>query len=183
MWEGGLARGAYFHLFDLRPFVYLALAMSTPENPQPVTIAQIKSEADLMQALAIREVVFIEEQHVPEGIERDAEDARAYHVLAFQGGHAIGTGRLVMLPEPPPGQSGKWAQVGRMAVLQAHRKAKVGSLLLSTLEDEARRRGVDGIMLHAQLYALEFYKKRGYVPVGAVFEEAGIEHLEMHKTL
>ncbi|XXF81618.1 GNAT family N-acetyltransferase [Myxococcaceae bacterium GXIMD 01537] len=159
------------------------MAMPTPENPQPVTIAQIQTEADLMQALAIREVVFIEEQHVPEGIERDAEDAKAYHVLAFQAGHAIGTGRLVMLPQPPPGQQGTWAQVGRMAVLQAHRKAKVGTLLLTTLEDEARRRGVGGIMLHSQLYALEFYKRHGYVPVGAVFEEAGIEHLEMHKKL
>jgi predicted GNAT family N-acyltransferase len=112
--------------------VYLALAMPNPENPQPVTIAQIKSEADLFQALAIREVVFIEEQHVPEGIERDAEDAKAYHVLAFQGGHAIGTGRLVMLPEPPPGETGTWAQIGRMAVLKAHRKARVGALLLTT---------------------------------------------------
>lgn len=157
--------------------------MPTPENPQPVTIAQVKNEADLMQALAIREVVFIEEQHVPEGIERDAEDSKAFHVLAFQGGHAIGTGRLVMLPEPPPGQEGKWAQIGRMAVLQSHRKARVGSMLLTTLEEEARRREVNGIMLHAQLFALEFYKKHGYVPVGAVFQEAGIEHLEMHKRL
>jgi predicted GNAT family N-acyltransferase len=157
--------------------------MSTPENPQPVTIAQIQNEADLFQALAIREVVFIEEQAVPEGIERDAEDARAYHVLAFQGGHAIGTGRLVTLPEPPPGETGKWAQIGRMAVLKAHRKANVGSMLLTSLEDEARRRGVNGIMLHSQVYALEFYKKHGYEQLGEVFQEAGIEHLEMRKKL
>ena len=157
--------------------------MSTPVNPQPVTIAQIKGEAELFQALAIREVVFIEEQHVPEGIERDAEDAKAYHVLAFQGGHAIGTGRLVMLAEPPPGERGTWAQIGRMAVLKAHRKARVGALLLTALEDEARRRGVNGVLLHSQLYALEFYKKQGYEPLGAVFKEAGTDHLEMRKTL
>ena len=155
--------------------------MSNPDTPQPVTISQIKSEAELFQALAIREVVFIEEQPVPEGIERDAEDARAYHVLAFQGGHAIGTGRLVMLPEPPPGDSGKWAKVGRMAVLQSHRKARVGGRLLQALEQEARARGVEGIVLHSQLYALEFYKKMGYAPRGEVFEEAGIDHLEMRK--
>jgi predicted GNAT family N-acyltransferase len=155
--------------------------MADSENTQPVVITQIQNEAELFQALAIREVVFIEEQHVPEGIERDAEDAKAYHVLAFQGGHAIGTGRLVMLPQPPEGQTGTWAQIGRMAVLQAHRKAHVGSKLLDTLETEARKRGVSGIMLHAQLFALEFYKKRGYEPVGSVFMEAGIEHLEMHK--
>jgi predicted GNAT family N-acyltransferase len=157
--------------------------MTTTDTTQPVTIQQIKSEAELFQALAIREVVFIEEQHVPEGIERDAEDARAYHVLAFQGGHAVGTGRLVVLPQPPQGRSGPWAQVGRMAVLKAHRKAHIGSRLLQALEDEARRQGVKGLMLHAQLYALDFYKKRGYEPVGAVFEEAGIPHLEMLKSL
>lgn len=157
--------------------------MSDSETSQPVTISPIQNEGELFQALAIREVVFIEEQHVPEGIERDAEDAKAYHVLAFQGGHAIGTGRLVMLPQPPPGQSGTWAQIGRMAVLQAHRKAHVGSKLLETLEEEAKRRGVTGIKLHAQLFALEFYKKRGYEPLGAVFMEAGIEHLEMQKKL
>ncbi len=157
--------------------------MSNPDNPQPVTIAQIRSEAELFQALAIREVVFIEEQHVPEGIERDAEDAKAYHVLAFQGGHAIGTGRLVMLPEPPPGEKGTWAKIGRMAVLKAHRKANVGGRLLAALEEEARGRGVQGIVLNSQLYALEFYKKKGYTPWGEVFDEAGIEHLEMRKKL
>ena len=155
----------------------------TSPDPAPLTIAPIQNEAELMQALAIREVVFIEEQHVPEGIERDAEDARAYHVLAIQGGHAIGTGRLVMLSMPPHGQTGTWAQVGRMAVLQAHRKGRVGSRLLETLETEARRRGVNGILLHSQLYALEFYKKQGYEPVGPVFREASIEHIEMQKKL
>ena len=155
--------------------------MSDSENTQAVTLVPIKDEAELFQALAIREVVFIEEQHVPEGIERDAEDAKAYHVLAFQGGHAIGTGRLVMLAQPPEGQSGTWAQIGRMAVLQSHRKAKVGSKLLLTLEDEARRRNVAGILLHAQLFALEFYKKHGYEAVGSVFMEGGIEHLAMQK--
>jgi predicted GNAT family N-acyltransferase len=157
--------------------------MSNVDPRQEVKIVPIKGEGELLQALAIREVVFIEEQHVPEGIERDAEDAKAYHVLAFQGGHAIGTGRLVMLNEPPSGEIGTWAQIGRMAVLKAHRKARVGALLLTTLEDEARRRGVNGILLHSQLYALEFYKKQGYEPQGAVFQEAGIDHLEMRKKL
>ncbi len=157
--------------------------MAMESTRSDVTIAPVRNEGELFQSLAIREVVFIEEQHVPETVERDAEDANAFHVLAFQGGHAIGTGRLVMLPSPPPGEQGKWAQVGRMAVLQSHRKEGIGSKLMTTLEDEARRRGVTGIILHAQLYALEFYKKHGYVPVGAVFEEAGMPHLEMHKKL
>ena len=146
-----------------------------------LVIAQVKNEAELFQALAIREVVFIEEQHVPETIERDAEDARAHHLLAFADGHAIGTGRLVVLPRPPEGETGTWGQIGRMAVLQSERKHGVGNLLLRELEGEARRRGLTGVLVHAQLYALGFYEHHGYQPVGAVFEEAGIDHVEARK--
>ena len=148
-----------------------------------LVINRITDEAELFQALAIREVVFIEEQHVPETVERDAEDARAYHLLAIAEGHAIGTGRLVVLPSAPKGEMGTWGQIGRMAVLQSHRKNGVGNLLLAELEDEARRRGLTGVLVHSQLYALGFYERHGYKPVGAVFLEAGIEHVEARKRL
>src|SRR5437867_4236524 len=143
----------------------------SPREPVSTNIVPVAGEGELMQALAIREVVFIEEQHVPETIERDAEDASAYHVLAMQGGHAVGTGRLVMLNKIPAGEGGKWAQIGRMAVLQAVRKSGVGSYLLTALETEAKRREVAGILLHAQLTAMEFYQRHGYEPYGAVFQE------------
>ena len=157
--------------------------MSNVEPRQEVKIVPVSGEGELLQALAIREIVFIEEQHVPEGIERDAEDANAFHVLAIQGGHAIGTGRLVILAEPLPGETGKWGRIGRMAVLQANRKGGVGTRLLEALETEARRRGVTGVVLHAQLYSLDFYKRHGYQPIGAAFEEAGMPHLQMVKKL
>ncbi|HEX4621979.1 MAG TPA: GNAT family N-acetyltransferase, partial [Myxococcaceae bacterium] len=95
----------------------------------------------------------------------------------------IGTGRLVMLVAPPPDEIGRLAQIGRMAVLQANRKQGVGSVLLRALENEARKREVIGVLLHAQLIALEFYKRHDYQPVGAVFEEAGMPHLQMQKKL
>jgi predicted GNAT family N-acyltransferase len=157
--------------------------MASPAPRQPVQVTPIRTEAELFQALAIREVVFIEEQHVPEGIERDAEDAKAFHLLAMMGGHAVGTGRLVTLANAPEGESGSWAKVGRMAVLQSHRKDGVGSMLLKELEAEAKRQGAVGIVLHAQLYAQGFYKRHGYEPHGPVFVEAGIDHVEMKKRL
>jgi predicted GNAT family N-acyltransferase len=151
--------------------------------PPQIVISQVKNEAELMQALAIREVVFIEEQSVPEALERDEDDAKAYHVLAMAGGHAVGTGRLVELSQAPDGETGRWGRVGRMAVLQAYRKQHVGSQLLEKLETEAKARKLVGIMLHAQLSAMDFYKRHGYSPHGAQFEEAGMPHLEMKKTL
>jgi len=153
----------------------------TASADSTLVIAQIKDEAELFQALAIREVVFIEEQHVPETVERDAEDARAYHVLAFAEGHAVGTGRLVALPRPPHGETGSWGQIGRMAVLQSHREHGVGTLLLNSLEAEALRRGMSGVLVHSQLYALGFYERHGYKTVGAVFKEAGTDHVEARK--
>jgi predicted GNAT family N-acyltransferase len=152
-------------------------------DTKEIVIKPVENEGELFQALAIREVVFIEEQSVPESLERDAEDATAYHVLALRKGHAIGTGRLVALPHPPEGETGAWGRVGRMAVLHNERKAGVGRKLLDALEAEAARRKMVGILLHAQLSAMEFYKKHGYEPHGAVFEEAGMPHLEMKKRL
>jgi predicted GNAT family N-acyltransferase len=153
------------------------------ETEASIVIAPVKNEGELMQALALREIVFIEEQSVPESMERDADDATAHHVLAFAGRHPVGTGRLVVLATAPEGEVGKWGRIGRMAVLQAHRRSRIGSKLLDALETEARKRGLDGIMLHAQLSAMDFYKRHGYVPNGAVFEEAGMPHLEMKRRL
>jgi predicted GNAT family N-acyltransferase len=155
----------------------------TGDTAKEVLIKPVENEGELMQALAIREIVFIEEQSVPESLERDADDVNAFHVLAMDGKHAIGTGRLVNLSQAPAGESGAWGRVGRMAVLQSNRKGGTGSRLLKALEAEAQKRKLSGILLHAQLSAMEFYKRHGYEPHGAVFEEAGMPHLEMKKKL
>lgn len=157
--------------------------MATSPNNQGLRIEKVKDEGDLASALAIREIVFIEEQRVPESLERDEEDARAYHVLAYDGLHAVGTGRLVTLAAPPEKESGKWGQIGRMAVLVAARKKGVGRKILDTLELEARRLGLVGIVLHAQLHAHEFYLQAGYADSSAIFDEAGMPHVEMRKRL
>jgi len=148
-----------------------------------IRFVPVDNPGDLAQALAIREVVFIEEQAVPETLERDEEDARAFHILAYDGKHAIGTGRLVDLGQAPDGAAGHWGKIGRMAVLASHRKGGTGSQLLERLESEARRRGMNGIVLHAQVHAHPFYAKHGYQSFGPQFEEAGMPHVQMRKTL
>jgi predicted GNAT family N-acyltransferase len=148
-----------------------------------IRIVPVDNPGDLAQALAIREVVFIEEQAVPETLERDEEDARAFHVLAYDGKHAIGTGRLVDLAQQPEGASGHWGKIGRMAILASNRKGGTGTQVLERLEAEARRRGMNGIVLHAQVHAHKFYVKHGYQSFGPEFEEAGMPHVQMRKLL
>ena len=51
------------------------------------------------------------------------------------------------------------------------------------LMDAAQHRGDKQVILHAQCSAEGFYKRSGFKPHGAVFEEAGIAHIEMVKSL
>jgi predicted GNAT family N-acyltransferase len=153
------------------------------EVPTELQIVPTRGPGDLAAALAIREVVFIEEQAVPQDIERDDQDETAFHVLAMLGGHAVGTGRLVAKQQPPPGEKGRWGRVGRMAVLAAHRNEGIGRRILQALEDRAREVTLEGIVLHAQVLSKGFYEREGYQAFGPIFSEAGMPHVKMHKSL
>ncbi len=65
----------------------------------------------------------------------------------------------------------------RMAVERPYRGAGVGRRLLEAAEDEARRQGASGMLLHAQRRAEDFYAAEGYVAEGETFIEEGIEHV------
>ena len=66
-----------------------------------------------------------------------------------------------------------------MAVHRGARGAGVGRLVLDALVQAAHARGDRTAVLHAQCSALDFYVRAGFAPHGAVFEEAGIAHMEM----
>jgi predicted GNAT family N-acyltransferase len=121
----------------------------------------------------IRFAIFVGEQNVPAGIELDDKDAACVHAIAYdEAGKAVGTGRL--LPD---------GHIGRMAVVKEWRRRGVGAALLEALVEEARRRGHQEVVLSAQLQALEFYRGEGFVAEGKVYEDAGILHQQMRKTL
>ncbi|MEJ8853213.1 YbgC/FadM family acyl-CoA thioesterase [Variovorax robiniae] len=125
----------------------------------------------------LRREVFVEEQRVPLDMELDAQDPVAVHGVARNRlGRVIATGRLVV---EAPGVG----RIGRMAVHRAMRGGGHGAAVLRLLEDAARARGDREITLSAQRSAEAFYLRRGYVPAGEPFEEAGIAHIEMRRTL
>ncbi|MDX5411074.1 MAG: GNAT family N-acetyltransferase [Thauera sp.] len=123
--------------------------------------------------LPVRTAVFVVEQGVPESIERDAMDAVSRHAIARDvSGSVVATGRL--LPD---------GHIGRMAVLAALRGAGVGAAVLQALMAEAVRQGLTEVVLNAQVHALDFYRRLGFVERGEVFLEAGIEHRTMRRSL
>ena len=129
------------------------------------------------EARAIRTAVFIEEQRIPRELEWDDADAGAVHAIATNRfGLALATGRLL---RESPGV----ARIGRMAALQAVRGGGVGRAVLEALMQAARERGDAEVLLHAQTSAQPFYARAGFLPIGPVFEEAGIAHIEMSRRL
>lgn len=128
-------------------------------------------------ALALRHQVFVEEQGVPKEIEHDEFDLVAEHVVIFnQMNLPVATGRLL------PAQGGI-SRIGRMAVNRVLRGSGLGEMVLQALLDKASSRGDLEVVLHAQTSAQDFYAKCGFKPDGAMFEEAGIEHITMRKRL
>jgi len=128
-------------------------------------------------ARLIREAVFVQEQRIPIELEWDEADAECLHAVAFDAdGRALATGRLL---EHVPGV----AKIGRMAVLREARGLGAGRAVLDALMQGARELGYREALLHAQMTAKGFYLRAGFEPRGAEFDEAGIRHVEMIKTL
>lgn len=123
--------------------------------------------------LNLRKIVFIVEQNVSPEEEFDGLDDTSWHWLVNdKHGRAIGTGRLL--------RSG---QIGRMAVLEAHRGEGIGAAVLGIVIEKARTLGFDEVFLNAQVHAIGFYEKAGFTETGEGFDEAGIAHQKMTQQL
>lgn len=129
---------------------------------------------------AIRHEVFVVEQDVPADLEWDGKDARAVHVLA----EGAGTGRLLIGEDAAKKNGGdpRYAVLGRLAVLKSARGTGVGARLVRALEAEARRLGLRGVYLEAQVHAIAFYERLDYTAFGPRFKDAGIMHRAMRRT-
>jgi predicted GNAT family N-acyltransferase len=123
--------------------------------------------------LDLRDVVFIQEQDVPEQRERDGLDVDCWHVLARDdSGRPVGCGRLTSAHK-----------IGRMAVLREWRGQGVGVALLRELIARARAQGWPDVALDAQVGAIGFYEREGFIAYGEEFEDAGLVHRAMRLSL
>jgi predicted GNAT family N-acyltransferase len=123
----------------------------------------------------LRTAVFVDEQGVDASLEFDGLDDAAIHIAFADRDSAVGTTRILM--------SGDVARVGRMAVDASRRRQGLGRRLVGAALDVARLQGAAEAVLHAQSHARGFYESMGFSAEGAVFEEAGIEHVAMRRVL
>jgi predicted GNAT family N-acyltransferase len=121
---------------------------------------------------AIRNAVFIDEQHIDPELEFDGLDESAIHALVAVDNKYVGTGR--MLDD---------GHIGRIAILKDYRGRGLGARVVLALVAEAAHRGYPRVYLGAQTHAIDFYTGLGFTPFGEEFMDAGIPHLSMEKTL
>jgi predicted GNAT family N-acyltransferase len=141
----------------------------------PPAVVQVGSLAALGDAFtacqAIRREVFVEGQGIDPAIDDDGRDPDALHALARVLDQPVGAARARPVP-------GAW-KVERVSVRAPWRGHGVGAALMDALEAHARSTPTPDIYLHAQGPVIEFYRRRGYLPDGEPFVEAGIPHLAM----
>ncbi|MEO7072152.1 MAG: GNAT family N-acetyltransferase [Rhodanobacter sp.] len=122
---------------------------------------------------ALRQEVFVLGQNVPKAREQDGLDGDCQHVLARdETGVAIGCARM-----------DAHGKIGRMAVREPWRGRGVGAAMLRELVALARSRGAGQVTLAAQLSALGFYVRGGFIAFGEEFEDAGMPHRMMRLDL
>jgi tRNA(adenine34) deaminase len=120
----------------------------------------------------IRFEVFVEEQKVPSDEEVDKYDPVSIHAIAWVDGVAAACGRL--LPD---------GHIGRMAVRKPFRGKNIGAAVLEHLIERARQRGDREAVLSAQMHAIGFYERFGFVAYGPEYLDCDIPHRDMTRAL
>jgi predicted GNAT family N-acyltransferase len=119
---------------------------------------------------AIREEVFIKEQHVPLDIEWDEFDETAIHLLALdEDVSAIACARILI----------DKAKIGRMGVLKPWRGLGLGYALLEKAIEVCNSHGLQKVTLSSQTHAIKFYEKAGFVVTSEAYIDANIWHVDM----
>ncbi len=127
------------------------------------------SQLQLQQdAKFIRELVFIQEQNIPEQDEWDDQDPVSQHFVVYDQDRAIATARL--LPDH---------HLGRVAVLPEYRGQGIGRLIMLDMIAYAKSQNRPLLHLSAQTHATSFYEKLGFTVQGDEYDECGIPHIEM----
>ena len=139
--------------------------VAPPDPASALRIRAVESAVERSQAFEIRARVFVDEQGVARELERDAHDAACPHWLGTLEGVPVATARYRRTDEG-------W-KLERVAVLRERRGLGIGAALVrhacSALPGEA-------IHVHAQIGAVAFWERLGFVAEGERFEEAGIPH-------
>jgi putative N-acetyltransferase (TIGR04045 family) len=124
----------------------------------------------------IRHTVFVEEQQLFAGSDRDGydDDPDVVHVLAFLNGEAVGTVRLF-----PLDRADRLWQGDRLAVVRSARIHGLGRPLVRFAVATAGERGGREMVAHIQLQNVALFERLGWHKHGDIEVYVGVAHQPM----
>lgn len=142
------------------------------ENAHNINIHKVDMESKFHNFFVnnIRKKVFVDEQKVRPEDEFDEFEKESTHYLGFYGTVKAGTARWRKTDEG--------IKLERFAVLQKYRNKGLGTAILNKVLEDVKNEGKK-IYLHAQLSAVKFYERAGFVKEGDIFSECNIDHYKM----
>lgn len=155
-------------------------ASAEPSGPERGTSCRLVATPEEREThFAIREAVFVHEQSIFRGSDRDEydDDPRTLHVLGFADRRPVGAVRLYPLDEPGI-EAGMW-QGDRLAVLDGYRRRHLGGPLVRFAVQTAADRGGQQMLAYIQPPNVVFFQHLGWRPVGDVQPYAGRPHQRM----
>jgi len=124
----------------------------------------------------IRKQVFQQEQGVDIKLDFDGQDENCQQLIAYLDKIAVGTARIRYLDK-------NTAKIERLAVLSSGRGKGVARNIMESALEVIASQNVPKVKVNAQQYIKELYQQLGFVQIGEVFQEAGIPHVTMIKTV
>ncbi|PIQ21158.1 MAG: GNAT family N-acetyltransferase [Cytophagales bacterium CG18_big_fil_WC_8_21_14_2_50_42_9] len=131
---------------------------------------------ELYAILRLRNEVFVVEQNC---VFQDADnkDQSCYHLMLYRQEELVAYARLV-----PAGVTFPEISIGRIVTNPTVRGTGVGKILMQhALEQTYTLLGQSPIRIGAQFYATGFYETFGFEAAGSIYDEDGIDHIEMIK--
>lgn len=102
----------------------------------------------------------------------EMHDSKSKHYVAIENDKVIGC-VILTLDNPKSGT------LRQMAVDSDHQSKGIGRKLVEKLIEDAKNDSLELITCHAQVTAMNFYRKINFTIVGEEFMEVNIPHIEM----
>jgi ElaA protein len=131
------------------------------------------SGAQLYDILRFRQAIFVVEQGSPYA-DLDGRDEHAHHLLLRNDRALAGYLRLILH------QAERRVAIGRVAVGAAWRGRGLARALMDAALSRCQREYSDcAVTLSAQKYLVPFYRRLGFVPTSAPYDDYGVPHVDM----
>lgn len=134
------------------------------------------SNTQLYALLRLRSEVFVVEQNCV-FLDMDNKDQNCHHLLGYDGNNLVSSARLLA-----PNTAYAQMSIGRVVSSPAYRGTGAGrALMQEAIKACYQLFGNGDIKIGAQLYLKAFYESFGFVQTSDVYDEDGIDHIEMIK--